>query len=157
MLKGGKVIAYGGKTLPAGGWFSMPKLYADGMLVVGDSASMVDVQKLKGIHLGMKSGMLAAETIFESLFANDFSPCKLKSYEDRVYGSFIAKQLKRVRNFHQTLSLGWLKALILMIFLEITGGRGLFGRMKLHKDALTTHKKQAVWGNKKLGEDEDLK
>jgi len=157
MIKGGKVIAYGGKTLPAGGWFSMPRLYSDGMLVVGDSAAMVDVQKLKGIHLGMKSGMLAAETIFEALLANDFSESRLKKYEEKVRGSFIAKQLLRVRNFHQTLSLGWLKALFLMIFLEITGGRGLFGRMKLHKDALTTKKKKEVWGIKTLGEDEELK
>jgi electron-transferring-flavoprotein dehydrogenase len=157
LIKGGKVIAYGGKTLPAGGWYSMPKLYADGMLVVGDSAAMVDVQKLKGIHLGMKSGMLAAETIFESLLANDFSSSTLKKYETRVYGSFIARQLKRVRNFHQTLSLGWFKAIFLMIFLEITGGLGLLGKMKLHKDALSTHKKTKVWGGKKLGEDEELK
>ena len=50
MIKGGKVVAYGGKTLPAGGWYSMPKLFGDGWMVCGDSASMVDVQKLKGIH-----------------------------------------------------------------------------------------------------------
>jgi electron-transferring-flavoprotein dehydrogenase len=156
MIKGGKVIAYGGKTLPAGGWFSMPRLYADGMLVIGDSASMVDVQKLKGIHLGMKSGMLAAETLVEALGKNDFSSETLKSYENKVHESFIASQLKRVRNFHQTLSLGWIRALFLMVFLEITGGRGLFKRMKLHKDALTTQKKIAVWGAKELGKDEEL-
>jgi electron-transferring-flavoprotein dehydrogenase len=134
----------------------MPKLYADGMLVVGDSAAMVDVQKLKGIHLAMKSGMLAAEAIFESLLAKDYSAEKLKVYETKVYGSFIAKQLKRVRNFHQTLSLGWFRAIFLMALLEITGGRGLFGRMKLHKDALTTEEKEKVWGKKEIGQDPEI-
>jgi electron-transferring-flavoprotein dehydrogenase len=155
-IKGGKVIAYGGKTLPAGGWFSIPKLYHDGMLVIGDSASMVDVQKLKGIHLGMKSGMLAAEAIIEALQKNDFSQAALKKYEELVYNSFIAKQLKRVRNFHQTLSLGWFKAIFLMIFLELTGGRGFFARMKMHRDALSTSPKAEVWGAKKLNVDEEL-
>jgi electron-transferring-flavoprotein dehydrogenase len=155
-LRGGKVIAYGGKTIPAGGWFSMPKLYHHGMLVIGDSANMVDVQKLKGIHLGMKSGILASETIFDSLLKNDFSEAALESYEVKVHESYIAQQLKRVRNFHQTLSLGWFKALFLMIFLELTGGRGLFKRMKMHQDALTTEPKREVWGEKRLGVNEEL-
>ncbi|MBC7370307.1 MAG: NAD(P)/FAD-dependent oxidoreductase, partial [Bdellovibrionaceae bacterium] len=73
MLKGGKVIAYGGKTLPAGGWYSMPKLAGNGWMVAGDSASMVDVQKLKGIHMSMKSGMAAADTALEGLLRGDFS------------------------------------------------------------------------------------
>ncbi|MDZ4676256.1 MAG: electron transfer flavoprotein-ubiquinone oxidoreductase [Oligoflexia bacterium] len=156
MIKGGKVIAYGGKTLPAGGWFSIPKLYHDGMLVIGDSAAFVDVQKLKGIHLAMKSGMLAAETVFEGLLKNDFSAATLKKYEELIYGSFIGRQLYRVRHFHQTLSLGWLKSFFLLAFQQITGGASLVGRLMMHEDAKTTATKAEVWGNKKLGEDEEL-
>lgn len=156
LLKGGKVVTYGGKTLPAGGWFSMPKLYHDGMMVIGDSANMVDVQKLKGIHLGMKSGMLAAEASLEALKANDFSAAKLKKYEDLVSESYIAKQLKKVRNFHQALSLGWLKSLIHLAFQQLFGGMGLFGDMKLRLDSKSTRSKKEVWGDKKLNSDEEL-
>src|SRR6202158_2377255 len=64
LLEGGKLVRYGAKTIPAGGWYSMPRPYVDGGLIIGDSASFLDSQRLKGIHMAMKSGMLAAETIF---------------------------------------------------------------------------------------------
>ena len=67
ILEGGKLIRYGAKSLPAGGWYSMPRNYVDGALIIGDSGSFLDSQRLKGIHMAMKSGMLAAETIFEAL------------------------------------------------------------------------------------------
>ncbi len=146
MIKGGKVLAYGGKTLPAGGWYSMPKLFGDGFMVCGDTASMVDVQKLKGIHLAMKSGMMAAETAFEAILKKDSTSTVLKSYEDRVFKSYIKSELYRVRNFHQTLSLGVFASLPLIALQEITGGRGLFDGMKAHVDAKTTLKVKDVWG-----------
>jgi electron-transferring-flavoprotein dehydrogenase len=146
MLKGGKVVAYGGKTLPAGGWYSMPKLYHDNMMVIGDSASMVDVQKLKGIHLGMKSGMLAGEVAFEALQKDDASQAILKSYEEKVYGSFIKKQLYRVRNFHQTLSMGVWKSMPFIALQEITGGRGLCNGMGVKEDYKETLTIEEVWG-----------
>ncbi len=146
MLAGGKVIAYGGKTLPAGGYYSMPKLAGDGWMVTGDSASMVDVQKLKGIHLAMKSGMLAAEAALEGILKQDFSHNTLKSYAEAVEASFIGKELYRVRNFHQTLSKGIVQSLPLIALQEITGGRGLFDGMSVHKDSGTTQKVAEVWG-----------
>lgn len=147
LIKGGKVLTYGGKTLPAGGWYSMPKLYGDGWVVCGDSASMVDVQKLKGIHLSMKSGMCAAETAFEMIQkGGDSSAQVTKSYEDKVHASVIKKDLYRVRNFHQTLSKGMLASLPLIALQEITGGRGLFDNMKSHVDAKTTEPVIEVWG-----------
>lgn len=147
MVKGGKVIAYGGKTLPAGGWYSMPKLFGDGFMVCGDSASMVDVQKLKGIHLAMKSGMSAAETAFEAILKNDSSSAVLKGYEDRIHQSYVKKELYRVRNFHQTLSKGVFASLPLIGLQELTGGRGLFDNMQVdHEDAQTTLKVSEVWG-----------
>lgn len=147
MIKGGKVVAYGGKTLPAGGWYSMPKLQGDGWMVCGDSASMVDVQKLKGIHLAMKSGMLAADTIVETLaLGGNFSEADTKRYETKVHESYVKSELYRVRNFHQTLSMGLLTSLPLIGLQEITGGRGLFDNLKSHRDALTTEKVLDVWG-----------
>ncbi len=82
-LAGGQVIAYGGKTIPAGGWYSMPKLYHHGMLVSGDAASMVDIKKLKGVHLAMKSGMLAGETAFQAVLQEDFSEETLSLYNEK--------------------------------------------------------------------------
>lgn len=145
-IKGGKVLTYGGKTLPAGGWYSMPKLYGHGFMVCGDSASMVDVQKLKGIHLAMKSGMMAADTAFEAIKQQDSSGEVLKSYETRVHDSYVKTELYRVRNFHQTLSKGFLASLPLIGLQEITGGRGLFDGMKSHEDAKTTLTVNEVWG-----------
>ena len=149
MIKGGKVLAYGGKTLPAGGWYSMPKLYHDGMLVIGDSASMVDVKKLKGIHLGMKSGMLAAETALEALASGDFSAKTLSSYEKRVQSSFIKKELWKTRNFHQTISKGIFASGPFLALQEITNGRGVCDNMKIeHKDYETTDSVLDIWGPK---------
>ncbi len=157
MLKGGRVIAYGGKTLPAGGWYSMPRLYGDGFMVCGDSASMVDVQKLKGIHLAMKSGMLAADTIFDGLQKGaDFSSEITRGYEKRVEGSFVKSELYRVRNFHQALSKGFLAGFPLIGLQEMTAGRGLQDFMKIdHMDAETTEKVVEVWGPEGLNAEEN--
>ena len=150
MIKGGKVIAYGGKTLPAGGWYSMPKLYGNGWMVCGDSASMVDVQKLKGIHLAMKAGMNAAEVALKALATGDVSEKTTVEYEQKVHASYIKKELYRVRNFHQTLSMGVFKSLPWIALQEITGGRGLRDRMPTHVDYQTTKKLQEVWGSEGL-------
>ncbi len=156
MIKGGKVIAYGGKTLPAGGWYSMPKLYHDGMMVIGDTASMVDVKKLKGIHLAMKAGMCAAETALEGILANDFSAKTLSSYETKVNKSYIKSDLWKTRNFHQTLSMGMYASLPLIGLQEITNGRGLFDRMKIqHKDYETTEPVLDTWGPRPWEQEEN--
>src|ERR1700719_1976008 len=60
ILEGGKLVRYGAKTVPYGGWYSMPKSFIDGGLIIGDSASLLNSQRLKGIHTAIKSGMLAA-------------------------------------------------------------------------------------------------
>jgi electron-transferring-flavoprotein dehydrogenase len=157
LLAGGKVVAYGGKTLPAGGWYSMPKLFGDGFMVCGDSASMVDVQKLKGVHLAMKSGMLAAETALQGILAGDFSSATLSAYENKVKDSFVKTELYRVRNFHQTLSKGVFSSMPLIALQEATGGRGLFDDMKIeHIDAKTTDKVVEIWGPLGLRHEDNL-
>lgn len=154
MLAGGKVIAYGGKTLPAGGWYAMPQLFGDGWVVCGDSASMVDVQKLKGIHMAMKSGMLAAETALEVLSSGSTGPEQTKLYDQKVKNSFIRDELYRVRNFHQALSKGFLASVPLIGMQEITGGRGFMDPMQLHPDAGTTEKVLEVWGPQGLAHED---
>jgi len=106
ILEGGRMLKYGAKTLPEGGWFSLPKLATDGALLVGDCAGFLNSQRLKGIHLAMKSGMLAAETVFEALQGNDFSEARLSSYAHRVDASWVKEELWEARNYHQAMAEG---------------------------------------------------
>jgi len=100
VLAGGKMIKYGAKTINTGGYWTMPKLYADGVLLVGDCASFLNGQRIKGIHTAMKSGMLAAETIVGAFGHQDFSSKTLRHYEEKVNLSWIYDELFSVRNFH---------------------------------------------------------
>jgi len=123
LIEGGKPVAYGAKAIPEGGWWAMPKLSADGMLMCGDSAGFLNGARLKGIHLAMKSGMLAAETLFECLLARDFSKERLAGYEKRVESSWAATELKAVRNFHQGFDHGMWAGMFNVGVGMVTGGR----------------------------------
>ena len=112
VLKGGKMIKYGAKTINAGGYWTMPKLYADGVLLVGDTASFLNGQRIKGIHTAMKSGMLAAETIVDALGHGDTSSHHLKHFEEKVNLSWIYDELHPVRNFHASFQSGRWSALV---------------------------------------------
>jgi electron-transferring-flavoprotein dehydrogenase len=130
ILEGGSLVRFGAKTLPYGGWYSMPRSYADGALIVGDSASLVNSQRLKGIHIAIKSGMLAAETIYEALCAGDTSAKKLSAYQEKIERSWIRDELWPVRNFHQAFHDGLWKGLALAGIQYFTGGRGLRDPMR---------------------------
>ena len=138
ILNGGKLLEYGAKTMPEGGWYSLPKLYTHNALIVGDSAGFLAMPALKGIHLAICSGMLAAETALTALAINDFSEQTLKLYEDLVAKSPIYKELRRVRNFRQ----GFLHGMIVGAFnfgtQLITGGAGFFGKLQTHNDSRAT-------------------
>ncbi len=131
LIEGGKVEAYGGKALTAGGLYSMQQPYFDGGMFIGESAQIIDIMRLKGMHLGMKSGMLAAETAFDSLQSGDHSASALSSYQDKIDGSYIYKEMHEARNFHQSfdkgLYLGMAKTGIGMFL-------GTFGRKQGHED-----------------------
>jgi len=131
LLAGGKMIRYGAKAIAAGGWHAMPQLYADGVLIVGDSAGFLNAARLKGIHSAIKSGMLAAETIFDALVAADFSAGKLQSFESRVKESWITPELRRYRNFHAAFSHGRWLGMANAGLQYLTGGRawGIFDRV----------------------------
>ena len=133
LLEGGKPIAYGAKAIPEGGWHAMPKLSADGLLLAGDTGGFLNGGRLKGIHLAIKSGMLAAETIFDCLRAGDFSKAKLAAYETRVAASWAGEELRSMRNFHQAFDGGLWQALPRTGFQMYFGGRDPFGdRLKGH-------------------------
>ncbi len=112
ILESGKMIRYGAKTLPYGGWLTMPRIYGNGWMVLGDSASFLNSQRLKGIHLAIKSGMLAAETAFDALLSGDNSAHTLSEYKAAVDASWIRDELYPVRNFHQGFEHGRFEGLV---------------------------------------------
>ncbi len=135
ILDGGKRVAWGAKTIPSGGYWAMPRqLWAPGMVLAGDSASMVNIPKLKGVHLAMHAGMFAAETIYEKL--SQGADCTdLSSYQEKVEASDIEKDLHRSRNMRQVFGRGFLVGGALANAMEISGGRFPGGRFATHDDA----------------------
>jgi len=125
LLQGGKMLKYGARAISEGGWYCIPRTYADGLLLIGEAAGFLNAMRLKGIHLGIKTGMLAAETAIDALERGDSSAAVLKGFEDRVNASPVKEELFAVRNFHQGFKHGFLGGMINTGLLMITGGRGL--------------------------------
>jgi electron-transferring-flavoprotein dehydrogenase len=140
ILEGGKLVRYGAKSLPYGGWYAIPRTYVDGALIIGDSGSFLDSQRLKGIHMAMKSGMLAAETIFDALKTGDASAKTLSAFQQKIEQSYIKKELWQVRNFHQSFQHGMFGGFIHTAFQQITGGRGLIDPMRAEPGYKHYHK-----------------
>ena len=133
ILAGGERVSWGAKALPAGGWWSMPKLTMPGALLVGDSAGMVDTVALKGVHHSVLSGKLAAEAIYASLKRGE-AVASLESYEDAVNDSLIGKELYEVRNTRQPFQKGFLRGGPLVNLMILTKGRFPGGRRKWHRN-----------------------
>jgi electron-transferring-flavoprotein dehydrogenase len=131
ILDGGERVSWGAKALPAGGWWSMPKLTMPGALLVGDSAGMVDTVALKGVHHSILSGKLAAEAIYAALKRGD---ANLDSYEEAVAESQIGKELYAVRNTRQPFQKGFLRGGPLVNLMIATRGRFPGGRWKWHRN-----------------------
>src|SRR6202166_4553277 len=122
LLAGGKMIRYGAKALPYGGWWSLPPLAGDGWMIIGDSAGFLNTARLKGIHLAIKSGMLAAETAFEALVNSDSSAEVMGKFQRRIETSWINDELWPVRNFHQGFEKGMLAGMFHTALQEIFRG-----------------------------------
>ncbi len=140
ILKGGKLVEYGAKTLPEGGHYAIPKLFVDNALIVGDSAGLVAMPALKGIHLAIRSGMLAAQTTADALLNNDTSEKSLQQYEKLINNSAIYKEMYAVRNFRQGFAKGLIIGGLHFGTQLITGGAGFFGRLRSQADYKTTLK-----------------
>lgn len=134
LLQGGKMIEAGAKAIPEGGYFSMPRMYGDGFLIVGDSAGYLNGARLKGIHLAIESGMLAAEAALHAIAAGDFSAHQLSEYNALFEDSEAKKELWKQRNFHQAFESGQLAGMINAGLGIVTGGRGygLSNRLEGH-------------------------
>jgi electron-transferring-flavoprotein dehydrogenase len=112
LLEGGERVGWGAKTIPEGGFLSVPKrLHAPGLLICGDGAGLVNVPALKGIHYAVESGRLAAEAAFTALQRGE-SPGRrgaLAGYDEALEGSFVWRDLRQVRNMRPAFGRGfWL-------------------------------------------------
>jgi len=104
IIKGGKVLEQGARTVATGGYYSMPEPAVNGGLFAGGAAGVHNSPALKGIHVSMKSGMLAAETIIGAVKREDFSQGTLSGYMDRFERSWLYEEMKEGRNFAQALA-----------------------------------------------------
>lgn len=123
LLGGGKLIRYGAKAMPVGGWYTMPQLSSDGVMIIGDSAGMLNGERLKGIHTAIKAGMLAAETIVDALIRGDFTGKLLGGFDKKLKDSYVGSELYKARNFHQAFDRGRMFGLITEGVSVLTGGR----------------------------------
>jgi electron-transferring-flavoprotein dehydrogenase len=122
LLQGGQMVRYGAKALPEGGWHATPRVYADGVLIAGDAGGFLNSLRLKGIHLAMRTGMLAAESAFEAVAAGDTSAPQLQSYERRIEASDVRAELYPVRNVHQSFGHGLIAGLAYSGLSLVAGG-----------------------------------
>ncbi len=104
ILEDGKRISYGARALVEGGYQSLPKLTFPGGALIGDSAGFLNVPKIKGTHTAMKSGMLAAESLINTLGEEPVQ--ELFSYRESIEKSWLWKELKSVRNIRPSFKLG---------------------------------------------------
>ena len=137
-LDGGKLLEWGAKTIPEGGYYALPeRRCGDGVLVTGDAAGFVDVPSLKGIHYAMQSGIYAARAIFDGLKRGDTSRSGLAAYDRMVDESYIVADLHRTRNmrlaFKDGLYVGGFKAGLM----TLTSGRFPSARIEMPEDAAT--------------------
>ena len=97
VLRGGRRVAYGARAVVKGGLQALPRLTVPGAVIVGDDAGFLNMLKIKGTHTAMKSGMLAAESVFDALQRGEANTA-LGDYRGRVDDSWLGKELRQVRN-----------------------------------------------------------
>jgi electron-transferring-flavoprotein dehydrogenase len=102
LLKGAEVVAAGAKTIPEGGFYSLPKLWTEGALLVGDAAGLLNMEKIKGIHYAIISGMAAADAIRETLFGHG----SLAMYPSQLEARGVMRDMRHARNFRQVFKWG---------------------------------------------------
>ncbi len=98
LIQGGETLEYSGHLIPEGGYDRMPKIFGDGVLVVGDAAGFVNPLNREGANLAMLSGKLAAQAVVEAKERGDFSAASLSRYRELLDDSVVMKDLKKIRN-----------------------------------------------------------
>ena len=126
ILDGGERIAWGAKTITSGGWHAMPRtLGAPGLLLTGESAGLVDLARLKGLHYAIESGRLAAESAFRSLQRGE-NPGRIGAfdgYDAEVRNGYLGQSLREVRNMRQAFEKGFFVGGALASGMTVTKGK----------------------------------
>jgi electron-transferring-flavoprotein dehydrogenase len=138
ILDGGERLEWGAKTIPEGGYLSLPRrLNAPGLLLCGDGAGFVNVPALKGIHYAIESGRLAAESAFSALRRGEAVGRRgaLDGYDEAVRGSFVWKDLKQVRNMRPAFARGFWAGGALAGAMTASLGKFPPGDFELERDA----------------------
>jgi len=136
VLEGGEMVEWGAKTIPEGGFHSLPeRLHGDGLLVVGDAAGLVNVAAIKGIHYAVQSGMFAAEAIFQALKADDTSAASLAAYDRDLRGSYVVEDLHRTRNMRLAFKSGFYVGGFKAWLMGLTRGAFPGGKISTREDA----------------------
>jgi electron-transferring-flavoprotein dehydrogenase len=136
VLEGGEMVEWGAKTIPEGGYYSIPqRRHGDGVVVIGDAAGYVDVPSLKGIHYAVESGMLAARAIHAALRSGDTGEAALKPYTEAVNASYVMSDLRRTRNMRLAFKQGFYAGGLKAGLMTITGGAFPGGKVRVSTDA----------------------
>jgi electron-transferring-flavoprotein dehydrogenase len=136
LLDGGERVEWGAKTIPSGGWYSLPtELHAPGLLLCGDGVGMVNIPRLKGVHYAIESGRLAAEAAFKALQRGETPATSLSSYTEAVRSSFIAKDLYEVRDMRQVFGRGFFIGGAAASAMTVSKGRIAPFRLRAEPDA----------------------
>jgi electron-transferring-flavoprotein dehydrogenase len=125
LIHDGEMVEYGAKTVSVGGFYSIPTLAFDGGMLIGDCGGIFNSQRTKGIHLAMKSGMLAAEAALSALIGSDYTKKTLGCYESALREGYVGRELWAARNFHQAFDRGRITGMLNAAYGFIAGGRGL--------------------------------
>jgi electron-transferring-flavoprotein dehydrogenase len=135
-LEGGELVEWGAKTIPEGGYYSLPeRRHGDGLVILGDAAGFVEVASLKGIHYAIQSGMAAAEAIFAALKKGDTSATSLKPYDDAINDSYVVSDLRKRRNMRLAFKSGFFMGGFKATLMTVTGGAIPGGRIETAPDA----------------------
>ena len=134
LIAGGKVIGYGAKIIPEGGFHAVPELVADGVMIVGDGAGLLDSLRLKGIHIAIQSGIAAGDTLFDGWQKNEFSLATLREYPKRFQAMSGWRQMKRVKNVRACFAKGTLPGMAGAGMSIFTNGLLPPGKLKMEAD-----------------------
>ncbi len=135
-LDSGEMVEWGAKTIPEGGYHSIPsRRHGDGIVILGDSAGFVDVASLKGIHYAVQSGMYAARAIFAALRQGDWSAASLSAYDRMVDESSIRSDLYKRRNMRLAFKDGFFTGGFKSTLMTVSGGALFGGRIEIERDA----------------------
>ena len=144
IIKDGKVIEQGARTVSTGGYYTMPQLATDGAVLIGGAAGIHNTPALKGIHVGMKSGMLAAEAIAQALEKKDFTAASLERYRQLLEDSWVHPEIFEGRNFAPALAKKGLGKWIHLGAQYLSKGRGIIDPLSLEADYETLKPSRAA-------------